>query len=86
MCLDVGDRFGRRGTVFIGMGFMVVGGALQASAWSLGQMMAGRVLSGIGLGIRVATVPMWQSECAKQKARGRWVIIEGGLQATGVGM
>ena len=65
MCLEIGDRFGRRGTIFVGMGFMVVGGALQASAWTLGQMMAGRLLSNIGLGLQAATVPMWQSECAK---------------------
>lgn len=83
-CLDIGDRFGRRGTVFLGMGFMVVGGALQASAWSLAQMIIGRILSGIGLGLQVATVPTWQSECCKPKTRGRWVMIEGGLQTTGV--
>ena len=58
MYLGVGDRFGRRDTVFVEMGFTVVGGALQASAWSLGQMMADRVLSGIGLGLQVATVPL----------------------------
>ena len=45
LCLDVGDQFGRRGTVFLGMAFMVVGGALQASTWSLAQMILGRVLS-----------------------------------------
>ena len=84
MCFEIGDRFGRRGTIFVGMGFMVVGGALQASAWTLGQMMAGRLLFGIGLGLQAATVPMWQSECAKQKTRGRWAMIEEGLQTTGV--
>ena len=41
MCLDIGSRFGRGGAVFVGMGFMVIGRALQASAWLLGQMMAG---------------------------------------------
>ncbi|KAI5782906.1 hexose carrier protein [Pyronema domesticum] len=83
-CLDIGDRLGRRMTVFIGMGFMIVGGALQASAWGLGQMVAGRVLSGVGLGLQVATIPSWQSECAKPTSRGKWVMIEGGLQTTGV--
>ncbi|KAI9879515.1 MAG: hypothetical protein M1830_008307 [Pleopsidium flavum] len=83
-CLGIGDRFGRRDTVFLGMGFMVVGGAFQASAWSLAQMIVGRIFSGIGLGLQVATVPTWQSECCKPKTRGRWVMIEGGLQTTGV--
>lgn len=58
---------------------MVVGGALQASAWSLAQMVLGRVLSGIGLGLQVATVPTWQSECCEPKSQGRWVMIDGGL-------
>ena len=83
-CLEIGDRFGRRGTVWTGMLFMVIGGSLQASAWSLPQFIIGRLLSGFGLGLQVATVPAWQSECAKPKSRGRWVMIEGGLQTTGV--
>ncbi|KAK5001705.1 hypothetical protein LTR28_012343, partial [Elasticomyces elasticus] len=32
----------------------------------------------------VATVPAYQSECAKPHSRGRWVMIEGGLQTFGV--
>jgi sugar porter (SP) family MFS transporter len=83
-CLDIGDRLGRRMTVFIGMGFMLVGGSLQASAWSLAQITIGRVLSGIGLGLQVATIPTWQSECSKPTSRGKWVMIEGGLQTMGV--
>jgi MFS family permease len=84
ICLLYGDRMGRRGTVWVGMGFMVVGGSLQASAWHVAQMGVGRVLSGIGLGLQVATVPTWQSECSKPMSRGRWVMIEGGLQTFGV--
>ncbi|KFY94710.1 hypothetical protein V500_03104 [Pseudogymnoascus sp. VKM F-4518 (FW-2643)] len=84
LCMLYGDSMGRRGTVWIGMGFMIVGGALQASAWHISQMGVGRVLSGVGLGLQVATVPTWQSECAKSHSRGRWVMIEGGLQTTGV--
>jgi MFS family permease len=71
-CLDIGDRLGRRATVWVGMVFMLIGGALQTSAWHIGQMTTGRVISGIGLGLQVATVPSWQSECAKPHSRGRW--------------
>lgn len=71
-CLDIGDRLGRRSTVWVGMGFMLVGGSLQCSAWSVAQLSIGRVISGIGLGLQVATVPSWQSECAKPHSRGRW--------------
>lgn len=84
VCIFCGEKWGRRGTVWLGMLFMLVGGVLQTSAWHVAQMVVGRLLSGIGLGLQVATVPAWQSECAKPKSRGRWVMIEGGLQTTGV--
>ena len=84
LCMFVGSKWGRRQTVWVGMAFMVVGGTLQASAWHVAQMVVGRLLSGIGLCLQVATVPAWQSECAKPKSRGRWVMIEGGLQTSGV--
>lgn len=83
-CLEIGDRLGRRGTVWCGMIGMLIGGALQTSAWSLAQLVIGRVISGIGLGFQVATVPSWQSECSKPKSRGRWVMLEGGLLITGL--
>ncbi|KAH1754860.1 hypothetical protein KXX56_007787 [Aspergillus fumigatus] len=53
-CLDLGDRLGRRLTVWFGMLFMLVGGTLQTSAWALSQLTVGRVLSGIGLGLQGA--------------------------------
>lgn len=53
-CLDLGDRLGRRSTVWIGMTFMLIGGALQCSAWHVSQLTAGRVISGIGLGLQVS--------------------------------
>ena len=71
-CLDIGDRLGRRLTVWFGMLFMLVGGVLQTSAWAISQLTLGRVISGVGLGLQVATVPSWQSECAKAHTRGRW--------------
>ena len=71
-CLDLGDRLGRRATVWLGMIFMLVGGVLQCAAWHIAQLTVGRVVSGIGLGLQVATIPSWQSECAKAHSRGRW--------------
>lgn len=52
-CLDLGDRSGRRATVWLGMCFMLIGGCLQCSAWKVGQLLTGRVISGIGLGLQV---------------------------------
>lgn len=52
-CLDLGDRLGRRATVWLGMCFMLIGGILQCSAWKVGQLLTGRIVSGIGLGLQV---------------------------------
>ncbi|KAK5165564.1 uncharacterized protein LTR77_009093 [Saxophila tyrrhenica] len=83
-CFYIGDKLGRRLTVWFGMVAMVIGGVLQCSAFHVAQLLVGRVISGIGLGQQVATVPAWQSETAKPHSRGRWVMIEGGLQTFGV--
>lgn len=47
----LGEKLGRRNTVLVGTTIMSIGALLQASSYSLGQMMAGRVIAGIGNGI-----------------------------------
>ena len=66
-CMEIGDRLGRRKTVVLGMGLLVIGGILQSAAFNLGTLIVGRIISGFGLGIDVATVPTWQSECSKPR-------------------
>lgn len=46
----LGERLGRRNTVIVGTTIMTIGAFLQASSYSLGQMMAGRIIAGIGNG------------------------------------
>lgn len=46
----LGDRLGRRKTVLVGTTIMTIGAILQASSYSLGHMMAGRIIAGIGNG------------------------------------
>ena len=43
-CTFVGDLLGRRKMVVCGMAVAAVGAAIQCSAYSLGQLFAGRVL------------------------------------------
>ncbi|CAD6591176.1 MAG: hypothetical protein ASARMPREDX12_005016 [Alectoria sarmentosa] len=44
----IGDRLGRRKTIFLGSSIMVVGAALQCSSFSLGQFISGRLITGRG--------------------------------------
>ena len=58
------------------MGLILVGASLQASAYKLGHLIAGRVVTGFGTGIDSSTVPMYQSELSKKEWRGRLVSWE----------
>lgn len=45
-----GNRFGRRNTILIGNAIMIVGAIIQAATFGAGQLIAGRLISGIGNG------------------------------------
>ncbi|KAK9446376.1 general substrate transporter [Limtongia smithiae] len=79
-----GDLFGRRKTIFAGACIMIIGTAIQASSFSLAQFIVGRICTGFGNGFITATVPMWQSECAKAEARGKLVMVQGALITGGI--
>lgn len=82
----IGDRLGRRRTIFLGSIIMVVGAILQASAFSLAHLIVGRLITGCGNGLNTSTVPTWQSECSKSHRRGQLVMMEGALITGGICM
>lgn len=51
----VGEIFGRRKMIWLAMGLIIVGASLQTSAYSLGHLIAGRVITGLGTGIDSST-------------------------------
>ncbi|KAI3175601.1 hypothetical protein DTO039G3_2759 [Penicillium roqueforti] len=58
--------------------------AIQASSFSLGQLIAGRVITGLGVGGFTATIPMYVSESSGAEERGRMVLLEGWFAIGGV--
>lgn len=80
----IGDPLGRRRMIFLGTAIMIVGAALQASAFSLEHFIIGRIITGLGNGGNTSTVPMWQSETCPAHKRGRLVMIEGALITGGI--
>lgn len=80
----IGNPLGRRRMIFIGTAIMVVGAALQASAYSLEHFIIGRIITGLGNGGNTSTVPMWQSETCSAHKRGKLVMIEGALITCGI--
>ena len=72
----LGEKLGRKKTVLVGTSIMTIGAIIQISAYSVAQMIVGRIVAGIGNGINTATAPVWQSETSTVKWRGKLVVIE----------
>ena len=85
LCTATGNKLGRRKTLAIFAIVATVGQVIQSSSFSLGQLIVGRIVSGLGVGGVNAIVPVWQSECSKPKSRGKNVVILGMFIATGQG-
>ncbi|KAG5957783.1 hypothetical protein E4U57_001741 [Claviceps arundinis] len=80
----IGNPLGRRRMIFLGTAIMIIGAALQASAFTLEHFIIGRIITGIGNGGNTSTVPMWQSETCSAHKRGKLVMIEGALITGGI--
>lgn len=76
MTIFVGDIIGRRKTIALGCAWVVLGGIIQTSAYSLPQMIVGRIVAGIGVGMNSVVIPMWQSETCKPEQRGKLIAIQ----------
>lgn len=72
----IGDMIGRRRTIMTGCLVLSVGGTLQASSFSIPQMIIGRFVAGLGNGMNSTTIPVWQSETSSAHRRGQLVILE----------
>lgn len=83
-CFVLGDYLGRRKTIFLAACVVIIGVILQATPFSLGQMIPARVITGLGVGAFTATVPMWVTECSKAHNRGKMVMLEGCFAIGGV--
>jgi len=54
-----GMKIGRKGTILLGCLLVCIGALLQASTYSLGQMLVGRIVAGAGIGCIAAAVPTY---------------------------
>lgn len=65
------DSLGRRKTIMIGATINLVGAVLQSAAQNLAMVLVGRILAGWAVGLMSMSVPIYQSECAHPKTRGK---------------
>jgi predicted MFS family arabinose efflux permease len=54
----VGEELGRRRSIWLAMAFVIVGAVLQTSAFTVPHLIVGRIITGVGTGIKTSTVPM----------------------------
>jgi MFS family permease len=83
-CIFLGDKIGRIRTIALACIVHIVGAAIQGSAFSLAQLVIGRIVLGLGYGTLSATVPMWQTECSISEHRGKNVVMEGFFASLGL--
>ncbi|KAJ6127232.1 hypothetical protein N7523_002844 [Penicillium sp. IBT 18751x] len=83
-CAFIGDVLGRRRMLFTAGIFVIVGVVLQATPFSLPQLIVARIITGLGVGAFTGTAPMYVSECASAATRGRMVLLQGFFAIGGI--
>ncbi|ATY61073.1 MFS sugar [Cordyceps militaris] len=85
-CIYLGDRLGRKRVIQLSALVTMLGAALMASSFHLGQFIAARVVLGLGTGGYLATVPVWQAEIARASKRGAHVVMDGIFVGAGISL
>ncbi|KAI5303967.1 hypothetical protein KEM56_007003 [Ascosphaera pollenicola] len=71
-----GDRFGRRIAIVTGALVFILGGGIQTGAQTIHYLWGGRFVAGLGVGMLVMIVPLYQAELAHPKIRGRVTALQ----------
>jgi len=72
--------------IFWGCAIMIVGACIQASTHGAGQLIAGRIISGIGNGMNTSTIPVYVSETARSNRRGSMIAVQLSIVIFGIVM
>jgi MFS family permease len=72
----VGHALGRRRTILTGVSIASIGAIAQCSATKIAQLVAGRVICGVGVGVMTSTVGLWLAETAPAKSRGAFLTVQ----------
>ncbi|KZT03479.1 general substrate transporter [Laetiporus sulphureus 93-53] len=82
--LWLGDKLGRRRTIFLAGTMMIIGAILQATSFTFAQLVVARIFTGFAMGLNTSTVPAYQAECSPPDKRGSLILIEGTMVTFGV--
>lgn len=81
---SIADWIGRRYTVIVGSGIFTLGVVLQVASTTVGLLVAGRLIAGLGVGFISAIVILYMSETAPKRVRG--TIVSGYQFSVTVGL
>jgi sugar porter (SP) family MFS transporter len=70
MAGDLADWFGRRSTIVMGCVVFSIGVVLQVASTTLGLLVPGRLIAGVGVGFVSAIIILYMSEIAPKAVRG----------------
>ncbi|RYO75208.1 hypothetical protein DL766_007071 [Monosporascus sp. MC13-8B] len=84
LCYFIGERFGRRTMLIAGGAIMIAGAAVLASSYTVAQLIAGRIITGVGNGLNSSTAPVYQGECSPARIRGALLTLQGTVTILGV--
>ncbi|TFK47455.1 general substrate transporter [Heliocybe sulcata] len=70
------DKIGRKNTVISSGWIWVIGSIIQCASVNRGMLVAGRVISGLSVGLASSVVPLYQSEITPPAIRGRLVSMQ----------
>ncbi|OAA60346.1 General substrate transporter [Niveomyces insectorum RCEF 264] len=77
------DRVGRKKSIFIGTVLATIGGALQAGSVKWAMFLVFRCVNGLGVGMLLSLVPLYQSEVSPPHNRGLMVGFHGIMVTVG---
>ncbi|KAK5701919.1 hypothetical protein LTR97_004737 [Elasticomyces elasticus] len=82
-----GMQLGRKRTILLGDLLICIGAVLQAATYSVGQIIAGRIICGFGIGCIASAVPTYMAEMSLEASeRGPEVSYQLALLITGVAL
>jgi MFS family permease len=76
MAGPISDKWGRRDATFLACFWWLIGTAVQVSCKNYGQLITGRILNGVCVGITSSQVPVYLAEIAKKDKRGSIIVIQ----------
>ncbi|TFK49869.1 putative sugar transporter [Heliocybe sulcata] len=83
-CACWGERWGRKTICAWGSAILIIGTVIQTASYGRPQMIVGRIVTGLGMGLITSVVPIYQSETTPAALRGRMIAVQLSMLIVGI--